>query len=65
MVVFKVRDSVPSRVIRPYVLRQWKTSLIQLYDNYAYTQHILIIMRETQELGLIRDIPRSDGAHFN
>ena len=45
MVVFKMRDSVPSPRYSPVcnVLHQWKTSLIptyrvyQLYDFYSYS----------------------------
>ena len=45
MVVFKMRESVPSPRYSPVcnVLRQWKTSLIptyqvdQLYDFYSYS----------------------------
>ena len=56
MVVFKMRDSLPSARYSPVcnVLRQWKTSLIltyrvyRLYDIIQYILKVLDPMRKTQ-----------------
>ena len=48
MVVFKMRESVPTARYSPVcnVLRQWKTSLIltyrvyRLYDSYSYSSPV-------------------------
>ena len=56
MVVFKMRESVPTARYLPVcnVLRQWKTSLIltyrvyRLYDNY-YNNYIFFMVKPPQK----------------
>ena len=49
MVVFKMRDSVPSARYSPVcnVLRQWKTSLIPTYRVYRLSMILILILQWT------------------